>query len=344
MSGVEKVQPAFQPSALALILKHTNITTINDFIIVGFPGLPPEYYGPVSALLLLIFLAIVVGNASILAVIIFERTLHKPMYWVIFHLAMTDLTFGIVTIPKVLARYWWNDMITSFGACFTQMYFVHSLAAFNSSVLMIMAFDRFVAIWLPFRYPVLITNKTICVACSLCCTVTFIRMLGLVLHASSLPYCNLNVITQIYCDHLSVTQLGCGENVIYVKFIAFVNSMFSLLGPLTIIIFSYTSVVIATLKMSEKRHKILSTCAPQIFITCIYYVPRCFVYIANNLGLNFSTDARVIITTMYSLIPCAVNPLVYCFKTQDIKEVLIKRFKRRKVCIVFKTDFKHNIS
>lgn len=326
-------------------MRYTNITTIKDFIITGFPGLPPEYYGCVSFLLLLIFLAILVGNVFILSVIIYERTLHKPMYLIIFYLAMTDITFGFVTIPKILARYWWNDMKSSFGACFTQMYFVHSLGAFTSSVLMIMAFDRFVAIWLPFRYPVLITNKTICTACSLCCVVTFTRVLGLVLHALSLPYCNLNIITQCYCDHLSIIQLGCGENVAYVKFVAFVNSMFSLLGPLTIIICSYLSIIIAALKMSyaQRRHKVLSTCAPQIFITCLYYVPRCFVYLASNLGFSFSTDARVIITMMYSLIPCAVNPVIYCFKTKDIKEVLMHRFKSRKISTAFKIDYKHNI-
>ncbi|XP_026170163.1 olfactory receptor 52Z1-like [Mastacembelus armatus] len=326
-------------------MTYINITTIKDFIITGFPGLPSEYYGPVSVLFLLIFLAIVVGNAFILVVIICERTLHKPTYWIFFHLALTDLTFGIVTLPKIIARYWWNDMKSSFGACFTQMYFVHSLGAINSSILMIMALDRFVAIWLPFRYPVLITNKTVCIACSLCCVVTFIRMLGLVLHALTLPYCNLNVITQCYCDHISITQLGCGENVTYVKYVALINSLFSLLGPLAVIIFSYFAIIIATLKMShtQSHHRVMSTCAPQIFITCLYYVPRCFVYIAHNLGFSLDTNARIIITMTYSLIPCIVNPLIYCFKTKNIKDALIQRFKNRKVSIAFQIDHKHNM-
>uniref|UniRef100_A0A3Q3K2Q0 Olfactory receptor n=1 Tax=Monopterus albus TaxID=43700 RepID=A0A3Q3K2Q0_MONAL len=301
------------------------------FIITGFPGLPPEYYGLVSVPFLLIFLAIVVGNAFILAIISYEQSLHKPTYLIIFQLAMTDITFGIVTVPKIIARYWWDDMKSSFGACFTQMYFVHSLGAINSSILMIMALDRFVAIKLPFRYPVLITNKTVCIAGSLCCAVTFIRMLGLVLHALTLPYCNLNIIAQCYCDHISITQLGCGENVVYVKYVALVNSMLSLLGPLVVIILSYFFIIIAALKTPHtvSRHKVLSTCAPQIFITCLYYVPRCFVYLANNLGFSFRTDTRIIITVIYSLIPCAVNPLIYCLKTKDIKEVLMRRFSRK---------------
>ncbi|XP_041654357.1 olfactory receptor 52Z1-like [Cheilinus undulatus] len=316
-------------------MKYINITTIENFIIVGFPGLQPEYYGAVSFLLLLLFLSIVLGNGFILAVILHERTLHKPTYLIFSHLALTDIVFGTVTLPKIVARYWWNDMISSFGVCFAQMYFVHSLGAIHSLILMIMALDRFFAIWLPFRYPVVITNKSASVACSLCWILTFIRMMGIVLHALTLPYCHKNIISHCYCDHLSITQLGCGDGVAYVKAVALANAMVSLLVPLSFIIFSYFSVIIAVLKMSqtEGRTKALSTCAPQIFITCLYYVPRCFNYIAHNLGFRFSSDARIAITMMYSLIPAVVNPIIYCLKTKDIKEALIHRFKRRKVNI-----------
>ncbi|KAM9318747.1 olfactory receptor 51E2-like [Pholidichthys leucotaenia] len=316
-------------------MTYTNITTIKNFVITGFLGLPPEYYGYVSALLLLLYLVIVFGNAFIQAVIMWERTLHKPTYWIFFHLAMTDLAFGTVTLPKIIARYWWNDMISSFGACFTQMYFVHSLGAIHSFILLIMALDRFVAVWFPFKYPVLLTNKTISIACSLCWILLFVDMLGIVFHALSLPYCNLNVIMQCYCDHRSITQLGCGKELPYVTSVAFGNAMVILLVPLIFIFFSYFSIIIAVLKMShtERGHKVLSTCAPQIFITCLFYVPRCVVYLANTIGFHISPVARVIITMLYSLIPAAVNPLIYCFKTKDIKKALMQRLKNRKVNI-----------
>ncbi|XP_069017078.1 olfactory receptor 52B2-like [Embiotoca jacksoni] len=314
-------------------MKYTNVTNIKYFVITGFPGLSPEYYEAVSFLLLLVFLAIVIGNGFVLVVIICERSLHKPTYLIFFHLAMSDIVFGTVTLPEIIARYWWNDMISSFTACFAQMYFVHSLGAIHSLLLMMMALDRFVAIWFPFRYPLLFTNRTISIACSLCWVLTFIRMMGIVLHASTLPYCNLNTIMHCYCDHISITRLGCGENVAYVKNVALANAMVTLLVPLTFIIFSYLSVIIAVLRMSvtERRHKVLSTCAPQLFITCLYYVPRCFVYLANNLGLHFSLVAHIIIAMMYSLIPTVVNPIIYCFKTKDIKKALMQRLKNRKI-------------
>lgn len=316
-------------------MENITVTTVKYFLITGFPGLTPEYYGPVSALLLFVFLAIVIGNAFILTVIVYERTLHKPTYLVFFHLAMTDILFGIVTLPKIIAVYWWGDMTSGFDACFVQMYFIHSLGAIHSLILMMMALDRFISILFPFQYPVVITNKSVSIACSLCWIATFIRMLGIVLHAASLPYCNQNAISQCYCDHLSVTKLGCGDEVKYVKTVALINALISLLVPLTVQIISYFSIIMAVLKTSQgdSRSKLLSTCAPQIFITCLYYIPRCFVYLAHHLGFGLSTYARAPVTMMYSLIPAAVNPLIYCLKTKDIKESLIQRFRRRKVHI-----------
>lgn len=312
-----------------------NITTIKYFVVTGFPGLPPEYYGLVSVLLLVLYLAIVMGNAFVLAAIVFEKTLHKPTYWIFFHLAMTDILFGTVTLPKIIIIYWWSDAMTSWiSSCFAQMYFVHALGAVHSLMLMLMALDRLIAVGFPFRYPVVVTNRSISLACNLCWALTFIRMLGIVLHASTLSYCNQNMIMQCYCDHVSITSLGCGDEVRYVKAVALGNALVTLLVPLIVIFSSYIFITIAVLKMSKRhsQNKILSTCLPQLMVTCLYYVPRIFVYITHNLGLlTLESEVRVVITMMYSLIPAAVNPLIYCLKTKEIKETLIRRFQNRSI-------------
>ncbi|XP_062275868.1 olfactory receptor 52E8-like [Scomber scombrus] len=312
---------------------RTNITTIKDFIITGFPGLHRTYYGPVSALLLCTYFVIFVGNTLILVFVGFERRLHKPTYLIFCHLAMNDLLFGTVTLPKIISRYWWDDKIASFGACFTQMYFVHSLGAINSLLLLIMALDRFIAICLPFKYPVIITNNAISIACGFSWIGTFVRMMAIVLHALTLPYCDSNLILQCYCDHFSITRLACGENVKYVVNVAFGFAMFSLLLPLSFILFSYFSVFVVVLRIpnTEGRYKTLSTCTPQLLISCLYYLPRCFVYLSNVIGFTFSLDVRISLILLYSLLPCAVNPVIYCFKTKEIKDILMRRFKKATV-------------
>lgn len=115
-------------------MDYSNATWIKHFFIIGFPGLSPEYYGLVSALLFVLFLAIVVGNILILVVVKCESSQHKPTYLIFCHLALTYLAFGTVTLSK----YWFDDSIISFYCCFAQMYFVHFLGAAHSFISMVL--------------------------------------------------------------------------------------------------------------------------------------------------------------------------------------------------------------
>ncbi|XP_068174099.1 olfactory receptor 2AT4-like [Antennarius striatus] len=313
---------------------NSNVTTVKDFVILGLPGLDPVYYGPVSAVLFLTYLFILIGNIFILVFVGLERRLYKPTYLIFCHLSMNDLLFGTVTLPKIISRYWLDDKITSFGACFTQMYFVHSLGAINSFILMIMAFDRFIAVLFPLKYPILITNTNISLACGLLWIGTFLWMIAIVFHALTLPYCTSNIV-QCYCDHISITNLACGGNVRYVQTLAVGIAMLTLLLPLFFIFFSYISIFAVVLKMqnNDGRYKTLSTCTPQLLISGLYYLPRCFVYLAHAIGFAFSVDIRILMILLYSLLPCAVNPFIYCFKTKDIKDILMKRMNNAKVGI-----------
>ncbi|KAM3874715.1 olfactory receptor 2AT4-like [Diretmus argenteus] len=320
---------------------YTNATRIKNFFILGFPGLLPQYYGPVSALLFFIYIAIVLGNIFILAFVIYEKSLQKPTYLVFCHLALTDVAFGTATLPKIISKYWWDDSIISFYGCFTQMYFVHYLGSAHSFILLVMAIDRFIAICIPFHYAVLITNNSISVLCGLAWFIPMSLMVSVVLHTLSLPYCKTNVIAQCYCDHISITRQACGEDVKVVEVTSLCVAMFCLLLPLAFILFSYISIIVVILKMSnvEGRYKTLSTCTPQIFITCLFYLPRCFVYVANTVGFSFSLDVRILLILLYSLFPAAVNPIIYCFKTKDIKETLMKRLKTAKIGIEIKVSY-----
>uniref|UniRef100_A0A8C5FAD0 G-protein coupled receptors family 1 profile domain-containing protein n=1 Tax=Gadus morhua TaxID=8049 RepID=A0A8C5FAD0_GADMO len=312
-------------------MSHSNATRINNFYILGFPGLLAENEGPVSALLFLIYAFIVAGNILIITIVSLERSLHKPTYLIFCHLAFTDLVYGTVILPKIISKYWFDNGLISYYGCFTQMYFVHFLGATHSFILMVMALDRFVAICAPFHYPRFITNTTITALCAISWFVPIAWMVGVVCHALTLLYCGPNEIQLCYCDHITITRLAC-ESARAVQIVAFILAMISLLLPLAFIFFSYVFIIVAVVKMSSSdgRTKALSTCTPQLFITCLYYMPRCFVYLANNVGFTFSDPVRIIVIMMYSVLPAAVNPVIYCFKTKEIKETLKKRLNKRK--------------
>ncbi|XP_072247783.1 olfactory receptor 52E8-like [Leuresthes tenuis] len=317
---------------------NSNITRMRSFFILGFPGLSPQYYGLVSAVLLFVYVTIAVGNIFIFTFVTCEKSLQKPTYLVFCHLALNDLTFGTVTLPKIIAKYWFGDSIISFYGCFTQMFFVHYLGSAMSFILSVMALDRFVAICVPLRYPALITNNIISVLCGLAWFIPVSLMVTVVFHALTLPFCKSNIIAQCYCDHISITSQACGDYVKFAQVTTLCIAMICLLLPLAFILFSYISIIVVIMKISNTagRKRMLSTCTPQIFITCLFYLPRCFVYVANTIGFSFSLDIRILLILLYSLLPAAVNPIIYCFKTQDIKQALMRKLRATRIGIVVK--------
>ncbi|KAJ0063505.1 hypothetical protein NL108_002770 [Boleophthalmus pectinirostris] len=315
-------------------MPYNNGTRINHFFITGFPGLSAQYYAPVSLMLFIVFLGIAFGNIFILVLVKCERSLHKPTYLIFGHLALTDLAFGTVTLPKIISKYWFNDSLIPFHSCFVQMFFVHFLASAHSFILLVMALDRFLAISFPLRYPSAFTNNTASILCGLSWLLAMSFMIFIVLNALTLPYCNSNIIYQCYCDHYTITKLSC-DPMQHVQTISTSGAMFFLLVPLTFIISSYFAIIVAIMRISthEGRMRTFSTCTPQLLITLLYYTPRCFVYLTDYVGFGLSLPNRIVVVMLYSLIPAAVNPLIYCFKTKDIKECLSKRYKMAKVYI-----------
>nr|ABC43345.1 odorant receptor [Danio rerio] len=305
-----------------------NISFVKEFFIVGFPGLQKGYFDSVAALMLFVFVCILAGNGTFLILFSLEKSLHKPMYYVILNLVASDILFSTTTLPKIIARYLFQDGSISFMGCFIQMYFVHYFGTVNAFILAIMAFDRYVAICNPLRYPNIVTKWNIFYLCLISWVIANVTPLMMVIRAYPLPYCAENTIIQCYCDHISITSLACTNRAPY-SIPAFVLAMVALLTPLAFIVFSYCAIILAVLRISstQARLKTFSTCSPQLIIIALYFLPRCFIYLSSNIGIYFSTDLRLAIIMMYSLFPPMFNPLIYCLRTKDVKECLVKRLK-----------------
>uniref|UniRef100_A0A8C9VE25 Olfactory receptor n=1 Tax=Scleropages formosus TaxID=113540 RepID=A0A8C9VE25_SCLFO len=306
-----------------------NQTSATDFFIVGFPGLQQNYYGLVGTVFFLVYFFTLVGNAAFLVLFTTDRNLHKPMYVLTLNLAVSDVLFSTTTLPKIIAKYWFQAGTISFTGCFVQMACVHYFATVSSFILLIMALDRYIAICYPLRYPKIITSDIILILSITSWVLSIASPIIAVIRAYPQSYCTSHTIIQCFCDLISVTALASCDNNWKIQVIAFAGAMTVLLGPLTFILFSYISIIIAVMKVAnlEGRYKAFSTCSPQLCIICLYYVPRCFNYVVSIFGFNLSADIRIVMILLYSLFPPVVNPLVYCFKTTEIKETLSKRFK-----------------
>ncbi|XP_067306897.1 olfactory receptor 1E16-like [Pseudorasbora parva] len=316
-----------------------NISFVKDFVIVGFPGLQPHYYGLVSALLLFVYVFTLVGNAVFFTLFLKTKSLQKPVYYFIINLVVCDVLFSTTTLPKIISRYWFQDGTISFLGCFVQMFFVHYLGSVCSLALAVMAIDRYAAICYPLQYHSIMTNRNvlICILCSW--VLSLVAPLMIVIRAYPLPYCTENTIVHCYCDHVSITTLACTDRALY-SVPALIGALVALLGSLAIIIFSYFSIFVAVMRISSTRGRLktFSTCSPQLIIIALYFLPRCFIYLSGNIGIKFNTDLRLVIIMMYSLLPPMVNPLIYCLRTEEVKKILRKQFKKRKIGLAVDVD------
>ncbi|CAI9539809.1 unnamed protein product, partial [Staurois parvus] len=98
---------------------------------------------------LLMYLVTIFGNMTIALLVGLVPRLHTPMYFFLSNLAVSDVIFVSVTLPKLLSILLTHDHWMSFSACMTQVYFFSLSAACDIFLLTSMSYDRYVAICKP---------------------------------------------------------------------------------------------------------------------------------------------------------------------------------------------------
>ncbi|XP_047463741.1 odorant receptor 104-1 [Mugil cephalus] len=309
-----------------------NYTRVSEFVIVGFPSLQPEYFHLVAWFFFFLYVTTVAGNLLLVVVFTLERSLQKPMYIVMVSLALSDTGFTTVALPKLIARYWWNDERIGFHTCLFQEHMIHYFGSLNSLILLIMALDRYLAICLPLRYPMVMTNQTMAGMTLVCWVLAHIFPGISTVNLILLPFCGPDRIINAFCETISLSALVC-QNPGRVLNAAFAAAMFILYVPLSLIVISYVCIIASVMRMAsaQGRMKTFSTCATQGCIISIYYIPRFFVYLTPFFpNLKMTPDKRIATTLFYSLFPPLINPFIYCLRTKEIQHIFRRWIQRRR--------------
>ncbi|KFQ98114.1 Putative olfactory receptor 14L1, partial [Opisthocomus hoazin] len=67
----------------------------------------------------------------------------------------------------------------------------------------------------------------------------------------------------------------------------------------------------------QGRHKAFSTCLPHLAVVSLYVSTGMFTYLKPSSISSPSLD--VVVAVLYSVIPPAVNPLIYSMRNQQLK-------------------------
>ncbi|XP_006203480.3 olfactory receptor 51G2 [Vicugna pacos] len=301
-------------------------STSSTFLLSGVPGLEHVHLW-VSILLCFIYLVSILGNCTILCIIKTEPSLHEPMYLFLSMLALTDLGLSLCTLPTVLGIFWIGARDIGHDACFAQLFFIHCLSFLESSVLLSMAFDRFVAICRPLHYASILTNTVIgrMGLASLGRSVVLIFPLPFML--KRFPYCGSPVLSHPYCLHQEVMKLACADiraNSVYGLFV-----IVSTVGvDSLLILLSYALILHTVLSIASRaeRLKALNTCVSHICAVLLFYTPMIGLSVIHRFGKQAPHLVQVIMGFVYLLFPPLMNPIVYSVKTKQIRDRVTQAF------------------
>ncbi|XP_044880054.1 olfactory receptor 51G2-like [Mauremys mutica] len=309
-------------------MSAVNETKLNPdiFLLTGMPG-QEDVHLWISIPFCLVYFISIVGNSVILFIIKTDPSLHEPMYIFLSMLAVTDLGISITTIPTILGIYLFNSREISLSACFTQLFFIHFLAKIESSMLLMMAFDRFIAICNPLRYASILTLPRIA-------KMGFLFVLRGVAVALPFPfllrrfrYCRTNVLSHSYCLHQDIMKLACADitvNNIYGLFITLITVWLDSL----LIFLSYVMILKAVLSITSHAEclRALNTCVSHLCAVLVFYMPEFSLTVIHRFWKSSSPLLQILLGYIYLLGPPLINPIVYSMKSKHLRARIIKVF------------------
>ncbi|XP_067409169.1 olfactory receptor 52P1-like [Emydura macquarii macquarii] len=299
-----------------------NLTSsdLPTFILNGIPGLEAAHIW-ISIPFSMSYIISLLGNFIILFVVAREQTLHKPMYLLLCMLALTDIGMSTCVMPKALCIFWFSFKGITLDGCLTQMFFLYFFSTMQSSILVTMAFDRYVAICDPLRYATILTNARIAKLGLVGLIRAVLLILPVPLLLQRLPFCTNRVIPHTYCEHITVVKISCGD--ITVNRTYSMGITFVIIGlDLTLIGLSYGLIIRAVLRISSKKahQKALNTCTAHICVMLMTYTPFLFSALTHRLGEGIASHVHILLANLYLLVPPMINPIIYGVKTKELRD------------------------
>ncbi|XP_004717093.1 olfactory receptor 51Q1-like [Echinops telfairi] len=301
------------------------------FILTGIPGFE-AYHIWISIPFCCFYTISIMGNTTILTVIHKESSLHQPMYLFLSMLALTDLGLTLTTLPTVMQLLWFNNNKIRFEACFAQLFFLHVFSFMESSVLLAMSFDRYVAICRPLHYASILTNEVIgkigiAIICR--CVLAVLPPLFLL---KRLPFCRSHLLSHSYCLHQDMIRLVCADIRVNSWYGFALIILIVVLDPLLVVL-SYCLILRSILGTAiwAERLRALNNCLSHFLAVLVLYVPMVSLSMTHRFAKHTSPLVHVTMANIYLLAPPVMNPIIYSIKTKQIRQGIFHQLFQRKL-------------
>ncbi|XP_061105645.1 putative gustatory receptor clone PTE01 [Conger conger] len=299
-----------------------NITDNNPILLIQGINIPHRFIYPAFALLLVAYLIILTTNIGIMLLILMDRSLQQPMYLLFFSLSFNDILGNTVVLPRMMLDIVSTNPSISYSWCVSQAFFTQAYGTSCHTVMMIMAFDRYVAICHPLRYTS-IMSPTMVAKLTVSAWSTSIALISITLGlAVRLTRCR-SIILNAFCDIASLYKLSCQDlsinNIIGV-------TCGIIMGGLSVssVAFTYFRILISCVskKNKELNRKAVQTCTSHLVLYLIMLCSGNLVIILHRLQIH--NGYRTLAALLFLIIPANMNPIIYAIQTKELRTKIVQ--------------------
>ncbi|XP_056371454.1 olfactory receptor 14J1-like [Oenanthe melanoleuca] len=270
-----------------------------------------------------ISLAALLGNGLIISAVACGHHLHTPMFFFLLNLALTDLGCICTTVPKAMHNSRWDTRNISYSGCAAQLFFFVFFLSTELALLTIMCYDRYVSICKPLHYGTLLGSRACAHMAAAAWASGFLNALLHTANTFSLPLCDGNGLGQFFCKIPHILKLSCSHSNLRELGLIAISVCLSF-GCFVFIVFSYVQIFRAVLRIPSKqgRHKAFSTCLPHLAVVSLFISTGTFANLKPPSISSPSLDLAL--SVLYSVVPPALNPLIYSLRNQELKAAVWK--------------------
>ncbi|XP_068103870.1 olfactory receptor 6B1-like [Hyperolius riggenbachi] len=267
------------------------------------------------------------AHVLIIMLVLMDSHLHKPMYFLLANFSLVEVLYTTVTVPNMLDCLLTRNNEITLATCLSQFYFFFAFGAAENCFLVVMGYDRYVAICRPLHYSTLMTKGTITGLASGPWIVGFITAACPAIWISTLSFCFPNLIDHFFCDYSPLLKLSC-QDTSQGEFTFSVISWSLTLGCFILILVSYSFIILSVLKIPSRdgQRKAFNTCASHLLVVLIFNGTIIFMYIRPNSHVRFTLDK--VVSIFYCVVTPLMNPMIYCLRNKEVKQALKRVFMR----------------
>lgn len=290
-------------------------TVLISFTIYSSLGL---FRGTLVTCILVLYLSVLCVNVLLLVVIYLEPRLHRPMYVLLAHLALSGLVGSTSVCPNILRHLLLSRQVTSLQGCLTQVFFTNVYGGSIFCFLALMAYDRYVSICKPLLYHSVMRPARVRLMLALVYLLLSSTSALQVYLTSTLALCR-HSLDKLVCDSLAVAKLACARTgVISAYGLACAACVVAL--PCFLVFLSYFHIFSVVLSVStQSQRKALQTCTPHLVTFINFSVVSFFGVIYNRMSAAVPEMVKLFICVSFFMLPPLLNPIIYGIKTREIR-------------------------